>query len=349
MTAYKNDYLHNKYKTAPSHKKKVKRVHASATKNTLKQPHYRLRKWLFGSSTVLVIFLIFFWQPVSDTSTVMFSSASAEIKEVGRDAGLNMRGQAVFLSNSPEFVNADTLANNCPHDDEIIEFGCYLPSSHKIYILQINDEQLKLAELTSVVHETLHAVWNDMSHDDRTTIGGELTTLYDSKTSDILMNSAKSYHREDATVFVDELHSLTGSEVELFEVSNTLQEHFSKYFFDHSKTIQANNEFNQNINSKIANIESQRDRLDAESKKLDDFQAAHLDSIKVYMQQNIYYGDIVTYNENVDAYNHNREIYNDMVTTYNTNVGSYNSARQSFIDAYSALFPNKIIPVPDAK
>ena len=55
------------------------------------------------------------------------------------------------------------------------------------------------------------------------------------------------------------------------------------------------------------------------------------------MQQNIYYGDTYTYNKNVDAYNHNREIYNDMVAKYNTNVNTYNSARQSFVDAYSAL------------
>jgi hypothetical protein len=349
MTTYKNDYLHDKYKTAPSHNKKVTRVHASTAKNTSKQPHYRLRKWLFGSSIVLVLFLTFFWQPVSDTSTVMFSSASSEIKEAGRDAGLNMHGQAVFLSNNPEFVDADTLASNCPHDDEIIEFGCYLPSSHKIYILQINDDQLKPTELTSVAHETLHAVWNDMSYDDRTAIGGELTMLYDSKTSDALTNDAKPYQKEDATVFVNELHSLAGSEVDLSEMPNSLREHFSKYFSDQDKTVQANIDFNQNIDSEIANIKSQRDQLDTESKNLDDFQAAHLDSIKAYMQQNLYYGDIATYNKNVDAYNHNREIYNDMVATYNTNVSSYNSARQSFIDAYSALFPGKVIPVPDAK
>ena len=173
--------------------------------------------------------------------------------------------------------------------------------------------------------------------------------LYESKTSDALTNDAKPYQKEDATVFVNELHSLAGSEVDLSEMPNSLREHFSKYFSDQDKTVQANIDFNQNIDSEIANIKSLRDQLNTESKNLDDFQAAHLDSIKAYMQQNLYYGDITTYNKNVDAYNHNREIYNDMVATYNTNVSSYNTARQSFIDTYSALFPGKVIPVPDAK
>ena len=349
MTVYKNDYLHNKYKTGATHGKKVTRVHASTAKRSAKQPRYKLRKWLFGSSIVLVLFFIFFWGPISDTSTVMFSSASPEIKQAGRDAGLNMHGQAVFLSNNPEYVDADTIAVDCPHEKEIIEYGCYLPSSHKIYILQISDSKLKPTELTSVAHETLHAVWDSMSYDEQEQIGSNLTTFYNSKTSETLTEDSVPYQKEDSTAFVNELHSLAGSEVELSEMSNTLQEHFSKYFSDQDKTVQANIDFNQNIDSEIASIKSQGEQLDADNKALDDFQAAHLDSIKAYMQQNLYYGDTYTYNKNVDAYNHNREIYNDMVAKYNENVNSYNSARQSFIDAYSSLFPGKSIPVPAAK
>lgn len=349
MTTYKNDYLHNKYKTDSKSGKKITRVHASSTKNSSKKPRYELRKWLFGSSIALVVFLIFFWQPVSDTSTVMFSSASSEIKQAGRDAGLNMHGQAVFLRNDPEFVDADTIAIDCPHDKEIIEFGCYLPSSHKIYILQINDSELKPTELTSVAHETLHAVWNDMSYDEQGTVSSELSSFYQSKVSDTLTNDAKPYQKEDAATFVNELHSLAGSEVDLAEMPSPLQSHFSKFFSDQNKTVQANIDFNQNIENEIASIKSQREQLDADNKILDDFQAAHLDSIKAYMQQNLYYGDAYTYNKNVDAYNHNREIYNDMVAKYNANVNEYNSARQGFIDAYSALFPGKTIPVPGAK
>ena len=346
---YKNDYLHDKYSTGKTHSKKVTRVHASTSKAKAKTPRYKLRKWIFGSSIALVLFLIFFWQPVSDTSAVIFSSASPEIKQAGRNAGLNMHGQAVFLSNNPEFVDADTLAIDCPHDKEVVEYGCYLPSSHKIYILQIDDSDLKPTELTSVAHETLHAVWSAMSYDDQEQVGSELTTFYESKTSEILTDDAKPYQKEDSAAFVNELHSLAASEVDLSEMSNSLQNHFSKFFSDQDKTVQANIDFNQNIENEIANIKSQKEQLDADSKNLDSFQAAHLDSIKAYMQQNLYYGDAYIYNKNVDAYNHNREIYNDMVAKYNANVDTYNSERQSFIDAYSALFPGKSIPVPDAK
>lgn len=347
--AHQNDYLKDKYKTASHHSNKTTRVRAAANHTPIKKPHYTLRKWLFGSLIVTVLLLVVFWQPISDTATVTFSSASPEIKQAGRDAGLNMHGQAIFLSNDPEYVDADTIAVDCPHEKEIIEYGCYLPSSHKIYILQISDSKLKPTELTSVAHETLHAVWNAMSYDEREQIGSDLTTFYNSKTSETLTEDAVPYQKEDSATFVNELHSLAGSEVDLSEMSNTLQEHFSQYFSDQDKTVQANIDFNQNIDSEIASIKSQREQLDADNKALDDFQSAHLDSVKAAMQTNLYYGDIYTYNKNVDAYNHNREIYNDMVAKYNENVSSYNSARQSFIDAYSSLFPGKSIPVPDAK
>lgn len=349
MTTYKNDYLHDRYKTGSKSGKKIMRVHATTVTHSAKKPHYMLRKWLFGSSIVLLLFLVFFWQPVSDTSTVMFSSTSSEIKQAGRDAGLNMHGQAVFLSNDPEFVDADMLATNCPHDNEVIEYGCYLPSSHKIYILQIANSGLRQIELTSVAHETLHAVWRAMSYDDQQKISSVLTMFYESKSSDTLTGDAKPYQKDDSATFVNELHSLTGSEVDLSVMPDSLQDHYRVFFSDQAKTVQANIDFNRNIESEISSIKSQRNQLDADSNDLNSFKAAHLDSIKTAMQQNLYYRDVYSYNLNVDAYNHNREIYNNMVAKYNMNVSAYNTARQNFIGAYSALFPGKSIPVPGAK
>lgn len=348
--AYKNDYLHDKYNSEnTTHKSKTARVHASVSKNTRKKPNYKLRKWLFGSVIALTLFLLLFWQPVSDISSVAFSSASSEIKQAGRDAGLNTHGQAIFLNNEPEFVNADTLASACPHDKEIIEYGCYLPSSHKIYILQINDNELKPIELVAVAHETLHAAWNDMSLDDQQTIISDLTTFYDSKVSPALTKDAKPYKKENSTVFVDELHSLSGSEVGLVTMPSSLQNHFSKYFSEQDLAVQAGISFDRNIGNQITDINTRKKQLDLDSQELNNYQAAHLDNIKAYMQQNLYYGDTYTYNKNVDAYNNNRDIYNDMVARYNDNVNSYNATRQNFVNAYSALFPNKSIPVGGAK
>jgi len=346
---YENDYLHSKYNAGTPHNKKTTRVQTITVNHIIKQPNYALRKWGLGSFVALILFLFLFWQPISDSSAVIFSSTSSDIKQAGRDAGLNMHGQAIFLNNDPEFVDASALASACPHDEEVVEYGCYLPTSRKIYILKINNSELKAIMLTSVAHETLHAVWNDMSYDDSQKVDDELTTFYKSNTSETLTTDAKPYQKEDPTTFVDELHSLAGSEVGLSILPSFLQSHFSKYFSDQNKTVQSNISFNQNIENQTASIKFQKEQLDADSKELDNFQAAHLDNIERVMQQNLYYGDTYTYNENVDAYNHNREIYNDMVNKYNTSVNTYNSVRQNFVDAYSALFPGKTVPVPDAK
>lgn len=348
--AYTNDYLHNEYRSDDTshNSKKTTRIHTSATKKSIKKPYYKLRKWVFGSIVVLVFFLLFFGTLAYDYSSVIFSSESSDIKQAGRDAGLNIHGQAIFLNNDPEFVDASVLVSVCPHDKETLEYGCYLTGSHKIYILQIDDTELKPIELTGVAHETLHAAWNYMSLDDKQTIGNELTTFYNSKVSDTLTNDAKPYQKEDTTGFVNELHSLAGSEVEIASMSSSLQSHFNEYFSEQDKTVGANIAFNQNINSQIADINAREKQLEVDNKQLDDFKVAHLDNIKASMQQNLYYGDTYTYNKNVDSFNHNREIYNDMIAKYNVNVDTYNTTRQNFVDAYSALFPDKTIPVAGA-
>ena len=107
-----------------------------------------------------------------------------------------------------------------------------------------------------------------MSYDDRQAVGDELTTYYKSDTSDTLTTDAKPYQKEDSSAFVNELHSLAGSEVDLFEMPSSLQGHYSKYFSDQNKTVQANIDFNQNIDSQIASIKSQKEQLDADSEEL---------------------------------------------------------------------------------
>jgi len=293
--------------------------------------------------------MILFGQPLSDASIVVFSSASSDVKQIGHDSGLNLHGQAIFLNNHPELVNADTLASACPHESEVIEYGCYLPSSQKIYILQVDDPNLKPIELTAVAHETLHAIWNDMAPNDKQSISQELTSLYNSKSSSILTSDAEPYQGEAQETFVDELHSLAGSEVGVAYMSNTLSAHYLKYFSAQNETVQAVATFNQNVDSQIAALNTQRAQLDSDNLDIDNYKAAHLDSIKSAMQLDLYYGDIYTYNKNVDAYNNNLGIYKDMIAKYNTNVDTYNASRQTFIDAYSALYPNKAIPVGDAK
>jgi len=346
---YQNDYLKDKYTTPSNRHHKTTRVRAATKGKAPRRRHYTLRKWLFGGLIVTTLTLCIFWRPISDVTAVTFSSADPDLKKASLDAGLNMHGRAIFLSNSPEFATADMLASVCPHDQEVLEFGCYLPGSHKIYILEVDDNMLQSIELTAIAHEMLHAAWDRLDLDDQQTVGDELTEFYDSKVSDTLTTDAEVYRKDSTVDFVNELHSLAGSEVDESYMSDSLRNHYDQYFSNQYMSIDARTTFKQNIDTQVASLNARKKQLDTDNASLDDFKAQYLDGIKAYMQQSLYYGDITTYNKNVDAYNNNLQIYKDRTAQYNTSVDSYNADRQKLIDAYSALFSNKAVPVGDAQ
>lgn len=348
---YKNKYLNNKYGaiSSTSYSKKIVRINRAVEKSNIKEPNYKLRKQLIAISVFLVALLFLFWQPLCDVSSIIFSSAPQEIKDISSSSGMSMRGQAVFLNNNPEFVSADNLVTVCPHNKDEIMYGCYLPGSNKIYILRVVNSELQPIETVAVVHETLHAIWYDMTYEQQRSIGQELEEFYNFNTSHILTADAEVYTKESPDILINELHSLSGAEVDYLNMPADLQEYYKKYFSNHSITVEANLDFNQSVDNQIAYINNKEKQLDYDKVRLDNYKIEHLDNIEAAMQQNMYYGDIYTYNKNVDAYNNNREIYNNMVDEYNKNVGEYNAKRQIFISAYSALFPNKKIPVAGAK
>lgn len=311
----------------------------------IKKSH-SLRNKMFVAA---IIASFIFFGPVSDFFLVTSSgvTSSEDIKDIAENSGFSYKGKILFYRSNPELVNADTLNGKCPNTDEtVIEYGCYLPSENKMYILQVTDSSFKDIEYTTAAHETLHAAWRQYGSAERQRIATMLKELYDdpsNPSSSKLHETLKTYG-EEKNVIDGELHSFIGSEVGGSDLSQPLTEYYAKYFYDQSVPVSANFRFTDKFTSRIASINAESTRLDNMAGTIRTYKRQHLDNIEAAMKRANYYGDVYSYNKNVDAFNHNRIYYNDQIAlldkgidAYNADIAAYNAMLRAFYPTQASL------------
>ena len=155
------------------------------------------------------------------------------------------------------------------------------------------------------------------------------------------MHETLKPYGSDNSVIVGELHSFVGSETEPFSLSDNLNSYFQGYISDKSLSINASKSFNGKIDSRVTELNAQNTGISNSLEQIKTFKVQHLDNIKASMRTNEYYGDVYTYNKNVDAFNHNLEIYNQQVDNFNSSRDKYNQEVDSFNQLLSSFYPSR--------
>lgn len=303
-----------------------------------------------GALKILIgIFIVFgilaIYTPMIDYGTYLVQSntANPEIKDIAHRSGLNLHGKMLFFAAKPELVDADKLNQKCPHDETNIEYGCYISSTNNIYILKVTNNDFKSVEVTTAVHETLHAAWDRLEAPKKAEVAKLLHKLYDdgaSLASKQLHDELGTYSSDNDTI-QSELHSFVGSEVSSDDMDIVLDDYYATYFDDRYQSVASNKEFKNAINDKITSLTNLSNQLDSDLSAIDKYKSQWLDSYWPIQRQLEYYGDYATYNSNVTKYNKNIVTYNNMVNNYNKKRDDYNNQISIFNAILSEFYPTK--------
>lgn len=292
---------------------------------------------------VLVALFIFNADNISNFHTVASFDGDSRIVELASEAGLNNRGKALFLSQSPELVSADKLHSACPRD--YIVFGCYLPGENKIYILEIPTDPYSQSVPSTIAHEMLHVAWEELSADKRDeiklAIKDHMSGRSDTATKSI-KTTLKGYD-DDTDLQADEAHAFIGSEVYESQTSDVLNSHYNKYFVSRDKSAQANSSYVVGVENISEDLVYRRKALETKLQEIHAYKAKWLTPFDSVLQTALYYGDYYSYNDNVNRYNGNLENYNRMIEEYETDRREFNADINSFNNAMAAMEPNRRI------
>lgn len=174
-------------------------------------------------------------QYIIDQITVWQFKPTAETLSLVERAGMNDYGKFIYLASQPKLDGTQDFNVECNRVENVTSIlGCY--TEGRIYIYDVTDEQLDGIREVTAAHETLHAIYDRMSDDEKKRINALLEAEYSKIKNDSKLSELMDYYSKAEPGQRDnELHSLIGTEVS--DISSELEVHYGKYFSDREKAV----------------------------------------------------------------------------------------------------------------
>ncbi len=279
------------------------------TTDTKREKKHKVRTICAGVACVVVIaaavFLLCGGDKWVKRQTVAFSDwrkeksyqPSAEIEELRSKLDLTAEGMTIFAAVDPTLEDGMGFNEKCTFKDiGGYVLGCYVNDPGKVYIYQVDAEELAGIHEATAAHELLHAVWSRMSEQEKNELSVELEQ-FKRDNEDILGEELSLY---DEGNWQDELHSRVG--VEFAELPEKLEAHYGKYFQNRKKLV----EFYQGYKGTYDGIRARADEIEVE-----------IDNLKA---------EIADLKEQIDS---DRQNYQTRLEEYKKAVAEYNECARS--------------------
>jgi len=234
-----------------------------------------------------------------------------EIIRLADAATMTPYARDVFFRSVPQIDSDRGLFEahcNLPNvPDSSVELACYAPSDNRIFILRIDDPQLKPEMVAAAAHEMLHAAYRRMTTQERAEIDKELRSALPSVMNDSLRNQLKEYRISEPGQENNELHSILGTEFR--NLTPALETHYAK-FFENRGALVAQSDAWEAVFSEL------KAKIQRTEKQIRDLRAEMAEDRR---------------RNNISAYNSKVPRVNALVKQYNDDVQQYNRLSRSLL------------------
>lgn len=310
------------------------------------------RKQLAWWGFTLLAFVGVVWaglnaQAIRDWWFLRSYQPSAEIVELADSARLSDHGKDLFYVTDPMLLDKEIFNENCQFAEFSIVVGCY--DGTNIFVLDIEDPELEPGELVTAAHEMLHSAYDRLSSSKKDELEALLMDQLDRIKDEDVLETIQAYREGSPESFVNELHSIFGSEV--VELSDELEDYYSQYFTDRkavAETAQAYaevfNELEAEADALAKELEDLAEELNKESARLKQ-EFERLEKERSSLQKRIDDGEktfdlsdaISAYESDVDRYNQDVQQYQKDVKKYNDTLAKYNDLSLSHLELIRSI------------
>lgn len=173
-------------------------------------------------------------QYLLDQMTVWSYEPTSSIATITERVAFTDKGEFAFYATRPEVSDQSNFNSQCPRQEPGSPIlGCYT-GEDRIYIYDITNEKLDGMEEVTAAHEMLHAVWVRTSESEKKKLETQIRDAYAGINDPELKERMDYYQRTEPGEFVNELHSILGTEE--VGLSADLQAYYSQ-FFDRDKVL----------------------------------------------------------------------------------------------------------------
>lgn len=296
----------------------------------------RRRLWVRNSIWLLVwsalLLAAWQWRWLRDQYVLRTYTPTPAVMSLIDGIELSPAGRAALYRSQPSVDDKTLFAQHCPTESAGLELGCY--DRGKIYVLQIDNAELAPEMKVVLVHEILHAVWEDLSAGERQKLTAEVLQYYQEKqsSSQDLRERMAGYAETEPGEEANELHSIFGSEAAV--LPDALEAHYGRYVKNRPTVVDYHQQYAQVFQGRLAQLE--RELVAIQSDKV------ALDALNSRMESLRRSGKIAEYNALVPQQNRMVVAINARIEAYRLAVEDYN-ALSLVLDAQAA--PELVRPV----
>lgn len=211
--------------------------------------------WLL--SALLIVGSLWLWQSrqwVVDAIAYYQYEPSSRVQQMAKDAKLTKDSQFMFYASRPAVQSSESFNESCQRKEANSPIlGCY--SAHRIFIFDVTDERLDGIETVTAAHETLHAIWERLSDQEKQRLTPLLKAAYERVADDDLKERMAYYEKAEPGQSANELHSIIGTEYA--SIGSELESYYKRYFSDRASIVRLHSE-----------VDSVFDKLSIEAKGL---------------------------------------------------------------------------------
>lgn len=143
-------------------------------------------------------------------------------------------GKFYFYASRPQLATRTVFNDECQRreaDSPVL--GCY--TYQRIFVYDITNQKLNGIEEVTAAHEMLHAVWDRMTDEEKSSIAKQLNEDYNRLKNDDLIERMAYYEKHEPGEENNELFAILGTEFR--DLSDDLEAHYKKYFSDRSAVV----------------------------------------------------------------------------------------------------------------
>ncbi|MDR0591489.1 MAG: hypothetical protein LBG75_02980 [Candidatus Nomurabacteria bacterium] len=225
---------------------------------TSKKPLSRVVSIVTSIVLIAVIGLVVYYQQsIVDYAVYLAYKPTPEIERMVERIGFTGDGKFRLYSSEPSIEGSSSFNKDCEAvQSEVNVLGCY--TNNRIYVYNVQSEELDGIKEVTLAHETLHAVYERLSDGERQKVDATIDTYYAAHKTPELEKYMSNYPAEDKYT---ELHSVLGTEVG--DLPAELEEHYAKYF-NRDKVLKLYDGYHQ----KFVEVKDRADQLVKEAEAL---------------------------------------------------------------------------------
>ncbi len=187
---------------------------------------------------------------------------STEMTEIAESLELTGKGKRIFAATRPALEGKEAFNEHCDsHDAEVALLGCY--AGGQIFVYEIEDEDLRLANNVTMAHELLHAVWERTDEKEKAQLEEDLKNLMAEK-QEWFDEELEAYTEAEK---LEEVYTRAGTK--LAELPEELEKNYGEIFQNRAKIVEYYETYSAPFEELQEKLEDLEQKITAENTEIE--------------------------------------------------------------------------------